>query len=142
MKITKKMPIREVREEEVDLGKKGEFILVTLESAVKGYRFGRLGGITKVKEKGRETKSFLKFDGESCNLSFYEAFGLEFPRLLARKPGDYLTYFNHSKEYLSARTVGSVVSGLDNIVSFLENHPDQKYRGHVDLIRRVAEDRK
>ena len=115
-----------------EIGRRGDFILIRSRGR-RNYSFGRLEGITY---EGDVPTIELKED--SYALETKKVFGAEFYSFRKRpKIGAY----RHCK-YFDSRIIEEVISGIDNIITFLENHPDKRYRGHADLIRKIAEAQK
>src|SRR3972149_8298723 len=118
-------------EQEIELGKKGDLILVgTRYHGNPSYRFGKLDGIIRLKITGRHEheEEFVKFSGKSYHLSSSEVMGVEVPRFFAY-PG---------RKYLNTHLIESSISGLENIISYLESTKNEIYQGHANMLKRVA----
>ena len=112
-----------------EIGRRGDFILIRSRGR-RNYTFGRLEGITY---EGDVPTIELK--GDSYSFDTKKVFGVEFynfrkrPQIGAYRPC----------KYFDSRIIEEVISGIDNILTFLENHPDKRYSGHANLIRKIAE---
>ncbi len=143
IKLNKK---RTTKQEEIEIGERGDFILI--KSKLRTYVFGKLERTAKsleVKWKNPPVEGvypplqvrkgpLVSFKGDSYGLGFIDIMGAEIPTLKKRPLKDF-----GAGKYFDIRLIDDVVSGLDNIVAYLESQPDQRYRGHADLIRRIAE---
>ena len=124
MKIKTTRKIQEERE--VEVGEIGNLILVQLD--LKGYRFGKLKGIGKSRMWNSKGKPTIEFKGDSYNLSFNRVMGVDFPSFYPRQ----------EDAYILSRSVRNVFVGLDSIISHLGSVEDSRYKGHADLIRKIA----
>jgi len=98
------------------------YILIQAKSRHGGYTFGKLREV--VSQGSAKT---IHFEGRSYALGFVDVFGIEFPTFRSR-----FQALGHKMNNLDG-----IVEGLENIISFLENHPGEKYNGHADMIRKV-----
>jgi len=131
MKI--KIPPKKIfrkKENEVELGESGNFILI--KSKVRdNYTFGQLEGIVKIQRYSYGfSRQYIKFKGDSYTFYSCKSFGIDFPSFHKRLGFD--------KLYDPTR-IEEVVSGIDDIISFLEK---KKHHGHADLIKKIRDAQK
>jgi len=102
--------------------KEEPYILMQAKSGYGGYNFGKLREVVNL-----GIAKTIHFEGHSYALSFVDVFGVEFPVFHRRFQSLGYTINN----------LDGIVEGLENIISFLEDHSDRKYKGHADMIRKI-----
>ena len=125
-----KIKITKHTEQEIEIGNKGDLILVgTRYHGKPSFRFGKLDGVVKRKTAGHcHEDEFVRFSGKSYMLNNGELMGVEVPRFFAY-PG---------RKYLNTNLIESSVNGLESIIGHLDSTGNELYKGHADMLRRIS----
>ena len=134
MKINKKTTKKIKEKREIEIGEKGDFILIRA-AGRDVYTFGKLEGVVKHPDNHGNVVFSIKFDGESYLFRSQNVFGKEFAFFDARKNKSYY----RDSHLFDTESVEEVVSGIDNIITYLENHPQEDKRKYADLIKRIRD---
>ena len=116
---------------------RGDYILIKVKGK-DNYTFGIFEEIAESMDSENRPIFRLKFEGDSYVLISANVLGTEVPGFAPR----YDAIVRKKSRYFGVRNIEAVVSGAENIVRFLQRQENKRYKGHADLIRKIAKNKK
>lgn len=137
MKITKRITKKSKEKREIEIGEKGDFILIRARGS-ETYAFGKLENVINHDDSHGNPTSSIKFDGDSYLFRSNNIFGIDIPFFFKRtdQPG-YKRYEYARACYFNVDLVEEAVSGVDDIITYLKKHPQEDQRKYADLVKRI-----
>ena len=133
-KITLTSKIIKEEKREIEMGNKGDFVLV--ESKGRHLVLGKFDEIIHIKNpKHNYDMEYISFLDTLYTLSFVDSYnGIKIPVF---SPNNMKPSFSHNKPKINCynlKTLKDIVFGKENIINYLNKREEGKYKSHTSLL--------